>query len=157
MTRALRQLADRIRHEIQNVDRSIDRAEEAWRRAQMSSDEYYLDSVALNLHSFYAGIERVFAMIATELDGATPEGETWHQALLQQMTREIPRVRPAVISQSSHDALNEYRAFRHIVRNVYAFSFDPARIGKLVAGARPLYTQLRAELLGFAAFLEARA
>jgi hypothetical protein len=73
------------------------------------------------------------------------------------MATEMSGVRPAVISSPSYDSLEEYRAFRHIVRNVYAFRFDPVRIGQLVDGAGLLYAQVRAELLGFADFLDARA
>jgi len=157
MTRSLRRLAGRIRDEIQDLDRAVQRASEAWQRATVSSDDFYIDSVALNLHGFYAGLERLFELIATEMDGTSPAGEAWHQLLLQQMAAEIPQVRPPVLSPASRDGLDTYRAFRHIVRNVYAFRFDPVRIGQLVDGAQPLYAQVRAELLGFADFLDARA
>jgi hypothetical protein len=90
------------------------------------------------------------------MDGG-PAGEAWHQLLLQQMATDIPQVRPPVFSPASRDGLDKYRAFRHVVRNVYAFRFDPVRIGQLVDGAGPLYAQVRAELLGFADFLDARA
>jgi hypothetical protein len=36
----------------------VDRAQEGWHRASTSSDDLYLDGVALNLHGFYAGLER---------------------------------------------------------------------------------------------------
>ena len=157
MTRSLRRLASRIRDEIQDLDRAVQRASEAWRRATVSTDDLYIDSVALNLHGFYAGLERIFELIATEMDGTSPAGDAWHQLLLQQMATDIPQVRPPVLSPASRDGLDRYRAFRHIVRNVYAFKFDPVRIGQLVEGAVPLYAQVRAELLGFADFLDARA
>jgi len=50
---------------------------------------------------------------------------------------------------------DEYRGFRHIVRNVYTYKFDSGRIDKLAERAGPLFTRLRAELLAFADFLEA--
>ena len=38
--------------------------------AQTAIDQdAYLNSVALNLHSFYSGLERIFELIAQELDG----------------------------------------------------------------------------------------
>ena len=157
MTRSLHRLAGRIRDETEDLDRAIQRAQEAWHRATLSADDLYIDSVALNLHGFYAGLERIFELIATEMDGTRPVGEAWHQLLLQQMATDIPQVRPPVLSLASRDGLDRYRAFRHIVRNVYAFRFDPVRIGQLVDGAGPLYGQVRAELLGFADFLDARA
>lgn len=157
MSGSSRQLTDRIRNEAENLDRAVERAEQAWRRFQQSSDDYYLDSVALNLHGFYAGLERIFELIAASLDEASLEGERWHQELLQQMARDVPGVRPPVISISSRDGLDAYRAFRHVVRNVYAFRFDPIRIASLVTNIHPVYIRVRAELLGFADFLDARA
>jgi hypothetical protein len=153
----LLRLAQRIRDECHEVARLVERAQEGWRRAQQSSDELYVDSVALNLHGFYAGLERLFERIGATVDGYVPQGENWHQLLLAQMAEEIPLVRPAVISDETYRILDDYRGFRHIVRNVYAFRFDPAKIQKLVEEAPARFSQVRAELLAFADFLEQQA
>jgi hypothetical protein len=116
-----------------------------------------VDSVALNLHGFYAGLERLFEMIAVAVDGHVPHGENWHQVLLEQMAEEVPSVRPAVISVETRYLLDDYRGFRHVVRNVYAFRFDPAKVQKLVEAVPAGFSQARAELLAFADFLEQRA
>jgi len=150
----LLKLVERIRDELAELDRLVERAQEGWRRAQRSGDDFYLDSVALNLHGFYAGLERLFELIATIVDGTMPRGANWHQMLLQQMGAEIPLVRPAVISEGTRDALDEYRGFRHIVRHVYTFKFDPVKVQRLVEEAPAVFAQLRAELLAFADFLE---
>ena len=125
-------MAARIRDELQDLERVIGRVGEGWRRAQRSADDYYLDGVALNIHGFYAGMERIFELVAITVDGIRPEGENWHQALLRQMAAEVPPMRPAVISESNCKRLDEYRGFRHVVRNVYTFRFDPSKGGKLV-------------------------
>jgi len=156
MSARLSQLVDRIRSELDELDRVVFRIGEGWQRAIRSGDDYYLDGVALNLHGFYAGLERTFELIAAVVDGRRPEGENWHQALLQQMTAEMPTIRPAVISVAVSHQLDEYRGFRHVVRNVYTFKFDPAKIGKLVTAAPEVFRQVRAELLAFAEFLEQR-
>jgi len=153
----LHRLAHRIRDEIQELAWVVQRIETGWERAQQSNDDYYLDGVGLNLHGFYSGLERIFELIATRIDGAKPTGENWHQALLQQMTTEVPGIRPAVISQATFNQLDEYRGFRHVVRNVYTYKFDPAKIQKLVTNAPGLFLQIQAELLAFAAFLEQRS
>jgi hypothetical protein len=157
VSKRLLKLGKRIRNEITELDRLIERAQEGWHRAQKSGDDFYLDSVALNLHGFYAGLERIFELIATIVDGTTPQGANWHQILLQQMSTEIPRVRPAVISEGTRDALDGYRGFRHIVRHVYTFKFDPAKVQQLVEEGPAVFTQVRAELLAFADFLEQHA
>lgn len=71
----------------------------------MPEESAYLDSVALNLHGFYAGLERLFELIVRRVDGALPDGETWHRDLLQRMTQDIVEIRPAVLSQDTALAL----------------------------------------------------
>lgn len=149
-------LAERIRQDLTELNQVLARLQEAWLRAHRSGDDFYLDSVALNLHGFYSGIERIFRRLAETLDGSLPAGENWHQALLVQMSKEVVGTRPAVISQQASKRLDEYRGFRHVVRNVYAYHFDSAKLEKLVIGAEDTFTLLRAELLAFADFLDAQ-
>ena len=157
MSERLIRLAERIRSGLVDLNRLVERAREGLRRARLEDDDLYLDSVALNLHGFYAGLERLFKLTAANVDGAIPQGANWHQILLQQMAAEIPGVRPAMISERLRDSLDEYRGFRHVVRHVYTFSFDPLKMRKLVEQAPAVVAQLRRELLAFAEFLEDRA
>lgn len=157
MSNQLHRLAARIRDELAEIEQVQSRIEAGWQRVQHSGDDYYLDGVALNLHGFYSGLERIFELIATRVDNTKPSGENWHQALLVQMTTEVPGVRPAVISESSHSRLDEYRGFRHVVRNVYTYKFDPAKVEKLVSNIQASFAQVRAELSAFAKFLEQRS
>lgn len=154
MNGELQHLAGRIREELEALDNVLQKIEEAWKRSTQISEDYYLDSVALNLHGLYSGLERIFELIAAVIDNVVPSGDKWHHALLQQMTREVVDVRPAVISKTVYDHLNEYRRFRHVVRNVYTFNFDSGKIAKLVEHIQPVFAQVRAELLAFADFLE---
>ena len=155
MSESLRHLAMRIRNELLEIDHTLKRATEGMNRAKETGDDYYLDGVALNLHSFYSGIERIFELIAVNIDDIVPEGENWHQMLLKQMAEEMTEVRPAIISDSVRLDRDEYRGFPHVVRNVYTYKFDSGRVEKLTKGAGPLFAQLRAELHAFADFLEA--
>jgi hypothetical protein len=150
-------LAVRVRSELKDVARVLRRVEEGWERARRSSDDYYLDGVALNLHGFYGGLERLFERIAVMVDDARPVGENWHQILLQQMAQEVPGVRPAVISESTRAKLDAYRSFRHVARNIYTFNLDPTKLGQLVAEAPACFAQVRAELSAFADLLERQA
>jgi len=106
-----------------------------------------------NLHDFYTGVERIFRHIASTIDRALPTGRDWHQELLRQMAEERPGIRPAVISDETLDSLDEYRRFRHVVRNIYAFQFDPVRLERLVRALSPAFTRARGELEAFADFL----
>lgn len=157
MNERLLRVANRIRDELEELTRVLDRAQEGMRRAQQTSDDFYWDSVALNLHGLYAGLERLFEIIAATIDGNVPQSANWHQVLLEQMATEVPQVRPAVISDETQSVLDEYRGFRHVVRNVYTFRFDPVKVQRLVQRAPEAFSQTRAELLAFADFLEEKA
>lgn len=157
MSDRLRQLAQRIRVELAEIALVVRRIETGWERVEHSHDDYYLDGVALNIHGFYSGLERLLELIAAYVDGTKPTGENWHQALLQQMAGEQPGLRPAVISETTFASLDEYRGFRHVVRNVYTFKFDPSKIQTLVANVSPLFLQTQTELLAFADFLDQQA
>ena len=154
MNAKLAHVANRIRSELAELEEVVRRVEEGWKRAERSGDDYYLDGVALNLHGLYSGLERIFEVIALNVDGRKPEGENWHQELLRQMSTEILTMRPAVISESSYGAPNEYRGFRHVVRNIYTYTFNRVKMRKLVEEAPGLFNQVWAELLAFADFLE---
>ncbi len=157
MNNRLKALSTRIRGNLSDLERVTERVLDIWQRAKTSGDDYYLDSVALNLHDFYSGLERIFELIAENVDGSLPGGEGWHISLLQRMTEEVPVTRPAVISDQVFQQLNEYRGFRHVVRNVYTFRFDPIKIEKLVTSLPVCFTGVKAELSAFANFLEERA
>ncbi|MDO9303062.1 MAG: hypothetical protein Q7T89_16865 [Anaerolineales bacterium] len=149
-----RVLIERIHQDLKELRIVLTRINDGWERARRSNDDYYLDSVALNLHGFYSGFERIFALIAEFVDREIPQGEKWHLLLLERMQAEKTGVRPAVISSASWKTLNELRGFRHVVRNVYTHNFDPAKVGLLVVAASPLFEQLNAELSAFTDFLE---
>lgn len=97
----------------------------------------------------------MFELIARHVDGDLPAGETWHHDLLRQMAVDDLVVRPAVISEATAASLDRFRRFRHLVRNVYTFNLVPGKMKPLVADLPGVWSQLRSELLAFAAFLEA--
>jgi DNA gyrase/topoisomerase IV subunit A len=155
MRRKYLALAGRIRGDISEIEVIVERTQGGWERARQCEDEYYLDSVALNLHSFYTALERVFELIAVTIEQTKPQGENWHQELLRQMATEIELLRPTVISKETRNRLDEYRGFRHVVRNVYSFNLSIAKVEPLVKELPSLFDDIRNELDIFLAFLEA--
>ena len=156
MTTRHNALAQRIRLEINELEQTVSGVDRHWKRVKTAKEDQdaFLNSVALNLHSFYNGLERVMELIALEMDGGALGGETWHTELLRQMTMELPAVRPAVISAETGRNLDEYRKFRHRVRNIYAIRLNPARMEYLVENIPSIWQQVRTELGAFADFLE---
>ena len=149
-------LAGRIRKELGDIEHLVSRANRALSAAQKNPHDadLYIDSASLNLHDLYSGFERIFRQIAATVDGNLPSSAEWHRDLLEQMGLDLPKVRPSVLSANSMQMLDEYLRFRHVVRNVYTFSLNPERIGRLVTGLESVFTQVQEELLTFASFLE---
>jgi hypothetical protein len=157
MNQKLFKLAQEFRVEVLQIETSIERSSLGWQRYLDSGDQLYLDSVALGLHNFYSGLERLFEKVAKVIDGTLPSGANWHQLLLEQMSLEIPHLRPALISFESRKALEDFRGFRHVVRNVYAFQLDPDKLRPLSEAAPLVFSRIKAECLAFAAFVEHQA
>jgi hypothetical protein len=149
-------LAERIRKELDDIERLVARANRALSTASENPQDadLFLDSASLNMHDIYSGFERIFKQIAATVDGTVPTSPEWHRELLEQMGLDLPKVRPPVLTSGSLRKLDEYLRFRHVVRNVYTFSFDPERIGRLVMELEPVFDQVQQELSAFAAFLE---
>lgn len=74
-------LIARIHSYLDELVQVIDRVELLSGKAVSTGDDDYWDGVALNLHGFYSGVERIFEDIARSMDETTPEGLDWHRAL----------------------------------------------------------------------------
>jgi len=143
-----------IRQKLAELGQIVDRITRIRQRLDTTEDEFYLDAIALNLHGFYAGLEQIFEAIARTIGEGMPTGSHWHQALLLQMSVAVPTVRPAVISQASRQRLDSYRGFRHVVRNVYTFNLEAARVLVLAKDLALCYEQVVADLNQFCQFLD---
>jgi len=66
------------------------------------------------------------------------------------MTEEVPGVRPAVISTETREAVDDFRKFRHVAHNIYAFNLNPMRIRALVDKLPPAVDRVCKDLSAFA-------
>lgn len=147
-------VAGHIRRELDELSQVVERTENIWEQMPRFPADYYVDAAALNLHGYYAGVERIFEMIARRIDQSLPSGAHWHQELLKQMAVEITGVRPAVLSIELRDKLGRYLGFRHVIRNIYTFDLDADSIASLVADLPETVAQLERALTDFAELLE---
>ena len=148
MKQELLDLKERIESELHSIQQTSQRVLDAWDGAERFPDQqsYYLDSVALNLHSFYNGLDPVF-----------PSGPHWHRELLNQMAREIPETRPAILSSGTPALLGDFLAFRHLIRSLYAFDLDAERLKQLVRGLPEALSHARQDLENFCRLLSIAA
>jgi len=146
-------LSGRITQSMSDIQRVVDRVENLMEKAKKTGDDGYLDGVALNLHGFYAGIERIFEDIARTVDKSLPSGPVWHQDLILQLSADSEKLRPRVICAETRYCIDEYRGFRHIVRKVYTYHLKAPRLEELVNGVRPCYQLVEKDLNSFNDFL----
>ena len=148
-------VAGRIRRELDALRAVTERTLAIWEEAQpVEEGDYHVDAVALNLHRFYAGLERILEVIATRVDQTVPTGGNWHQELLDQMSTDVSTVRPAVLSEDTRQKLDAFRGFRHVVRNVYTHDFDPEQMRLLIARLPATMDCIARDLSAFADRLE---
>lgn len=148
-------LIGKIRQDLSDLKTLNDQTERLLRKVISTGDLDYVGTVALHLHSFYSGTERIFQEIAREVDESMPEGSDWHRRLLRQMSAEVITVRPPVISVKTRDRLSEFCAFRHVVRNIYTFELQFERVQDLAAKLPDCFALVSQDLQDFCLFLEA--
>ena len=147
-------LAGRMCTGLEELKAVVERALLLSSKAIHSGDDGYWDGVALNLHNFYSGVERILEDVARTVDISVPEGPDWHRDLLMQMSAEVHGIRPAALQQDTRRYLDQYRGFRHVVRNVYAFNLRPARLQELSEDLSICFEAVTRDLQTFAKFLE---
>jgi hypothetical protein len=156
MPERYRLLAAGIRAEYPAIQRAATHADDAIRRTQWDADtaEFLLEAAAFSVHSAYTAIERLFVEIARTVDQTVPSGAEWHRDLVRQMQLAPSGVRPAVLSDSVAQQLQETLRFRHLVRNVYASYLDAERVAENVRRLLHIEPSLERDLLAFARWLD---
>jgi hypothetical protein len=152
-------LAMQLREELENLERVVVAAVESIEGAQQHPEQAYIyvNSAALELHSFYVGLERIFLAVAEQVDQSVPSSASWHFDLVNQMTYNLRSLRPPVLSGATRDQLHEYRAFRHVVRNVYTYQLDPERVERLITTLPVAFESVKADTTQFIKFLDSAA
>jgi hypothetical protein len=117
-----------------------------------ADDETTTYALALLLMNYYTGAERMFRRIATYF-GGIPQGERWHVELLHDMTLEIPEVRPRALTASTRDRLEALLRFRHVVRNLYAWTLRRDELQIHVSELAETHAALERDLAEFDRFL----
>ena len=146
-------LITKIRDELGGVEQAINRTDEIYQKAIATNESAYFDALALNLHGFYMGLERIFEDVARNVGKHLPTKEKWHRELLQQMTLDIPSTRPPVIKKQTSSCLDKYLRFRHVVRHGYTFNLQTNRVQELAEGLRDCFTAVQQDLNNFIQFL----
>ena len=150
----LRELAADIEFELdrlRQLEQSIRYVEQEIERDPTHADLFY-ENLALKLHSFYTGCERIFTLVANELNGGVPSGSDWHRRLLDRMSAERDG-RIAVVRSETAKLLREILSFRHVVRSIYGFELDSQRIRRLMDNYPAVWQQTESDMVAFVGWL----
>ena len=132
--------ADRARRAAERLSR---------RRADALGQWIHLTAVASGIEHAYSGMEQAFKIIAAEMDGAVPTTEDWHARLCALMFTPVPGRRPAVLPEALRSELDDLRAFRHRVRNLYGSELIAAVVVEKAARAPATVARVRRALRAF--------
>jgi hypothetical protein len=134
-------VAMRIKEELENIkgllkelsDKGLSGSKKNIRSSLLQGDTFLLRAVGSILHDFYVAVENIFETVAREIDESIPVDEKWHRKVLLQMTLDITDVRSSLITKGTAAKLDEFRAFRHVFRNVYGFNLSAERMVELLS------------------------
>jgi len=132
----------------------IKTAENKLKDASGDQKNYIIESLALKLHNFYTGCERIFEKISGDINSKVLQGIDWHKRLLKNMTLNIKGLRPQVLSKGLEREMEEYLKFRHLVRNIYGFELNEEKMIPLIKGIERIYIDFIEEMKKFISFLE---
>lgn len=122
------------------------------RQATFRDSEEGVDSIAYRIHNLYGAYERLFEVVANFFENQI-EGTRYHADLLRRMKMKIIGIRPALLSSSTAELLDELRRFHHFLRHAYAAKLDADRVSKIVQIALDLKEPFRQDMENFLAQL----
>jgi uncharacterized protein YutE (UPF0331/DUF86 family) len=129
---------------IEEIYRKINR-----RKKGYTKDPLALESLAYQLHNLYCAFEDLFRLVADHFENHIVDQMVWHKELLNKMKLKINGIRPALISESSYELLNELRGFRHLFRHAYGIELEPDRIKIVLHKALALQKKYKSEISDF--------
>jgi len=109
----------------------------------------HLTAVASGIEHAYSGLEQAFKIVAAEIDGAVPTTEDWHARLCALMFTPVPGRRPAVLPAELRSDLDDLRAFRHRVRNLYGSELVAEAVKEKAARTPAVVAKVRRALRAF--------
>ena len=99
--------------------------------------------MALNLHSFYSALERIFELIAQELDGGVLGGDAWHTEMLREWHDYARRGRMARNMQPQHAAAASGRGSWGVGRDYFRVRVESGQVFDIYYDRAPKGSEAR--------------
>lgn len=157
----LKVLSAQIKDELTQLDETYALLERrvSWLSDEKITDPYLIEDVfaalALTMHSFYTGCERILIRLISNIDGGMTKSGEWHRQLLRQASLAIHGVRAPIIStQEVYEFLYELRGLRHVIRNVYTNQLKPESLLDFGKRTLQIYPEFKRQVEEFMSSLE---
>lgn len=108
---------------------------------------------AMRVQQFYTAIEDLLKQIAKSFENHIEGLSNFHKELLLRMHTEIPKIRPAILSQQSYVFLDKIRAFRHFIRHAYDCELDVGELLSIQDKLKKEYSHFANDLQKFRSFI----
>ncbi len=138
----------RARH--RDLERIGERIED--RRTTFANGAQAVDSLGYQLHNLYGAFEQLFEEVARTFENRI-EAAGYHASPIRRMQLDIPRIRPALLSERTASDLDELRRFRHRFRHAYAVELDSEKVAALAGKTRQIRRDFARDLERFLARL----
>ncbi|MGL5080951.1 MAG: nucleotidyltransferase family protein [Microcoleaceae cyanobacterium] len=145
-------LKEHLEDELVALEKNATDIRAALDRAGTNLDEYNIRAVASYVIDFYKRCERISRRVAVTLDEQLPQGDNWHEALLQQVA-EPTENRPVLWSPALQSDLDQYRKFRHIVHHKYGDQLRSPQVVALAENACSVFEDVQRAITQFSQWL----
>jgi len=109
---------------------------------------------AMRVQQFYTAIEDLFKQIAKSFENHIEDMGSFHKEVLIRMNTDVPKIRPAVISNQSLILLDKIRAFRHFVQHAYDCELDQKELQFIQEKLKNEYAYAEKDLHHFRSFIQ---
>ncbi len=139
----------KIEFEISEIETLIECYSEIIKLCENQTPDFIqISAIATFLHSFYNGLENIFANISKTTDKESSQNSNWHKTLLYKMS-ESTNNRNAVLTESTVLRLHEYLSFRHFFRHSYSYHLNWDKLKSLVINFFEVWDFTKKEIESF--------
>ena len=86
---------------------------------------------ALKTQQMFTAVEDLLKSTAKSFENHLDMDSGYHIELLRRMSTDVPRTRPAVLSDNSYRILDKLQSFRHFIRHAYNYELDVKELSLL--------------------------
>ena len=145
-----------------SIEKELDITRQLVRRIERRSAEVIhakpnkiiLMKTAGYLHSFCYSLEKVFRIVAENVDHDLPRGKNQAVKLIRQMTRDIEGVRPSVLTPQVASQLEAYLTFRLLVHKADLLGADWNVLIPKIGDVRILFARVESSVKNLLVKLE---